>query len=422
MARYDVAIIGAGAAGLAALADLHAAGLRAVAIEALDRIGGRIYTARDPLSPAPAEMGAEFVHGRPPEIFDIVSRARLPIVERVHDLHYAPDSQPQPRDDGGMWRVMEAMQAAAEKGPDRSFADFAAESPFDVRAKQAATAFVEGFNAANAAVVSIQSLTADEEAGNAIDGDRSFHLVSGYDSIARALLPDGAVLRLNTIAERIAWKRGEVAVHTRSALDNSQQAYSARCAIVTVSIGVLQARDIEFEPEPSEALAAAAALAFGNAVRVTLRFDEPPDFLRPGFILSNRPVFPTWWTTAPIDAPLITGWTAGPKADPLLHEPRHTVIARAIESLRSIAGGKLPHIASAYFHDWRADAFFRGAYSYVPVGHMGARSALARPIAGTLYFAGEAANTSGYGATVHGAIESGRAAAKAVLTALGKTG
>ena len=65
---YDVIVIGAGAAGLAALRELHGAGLSAVCIEATGRIGGRIYTVHDPQSPDAIELGAEFVHGRPPEV------------------------------------------------------------------------------------------------------------------------------------------------------------------------------------------------------------------------------------------------------------------------------------------------------------------------------------------------------------------
>jgi monoamine oxidase len=70
---YDVAVIGAGAAGLAAAQDLIAAGLRVCCLEARGRIGGRIFTAHD--TPLAVELGAEFVHGRSDEIFDLAPRA-----------------------------------------------------------------------------------------------------------------------------------------------------------------------------------------------------------------------------------------------------------------------------------------------------------------------------------------------------------
>ncbi len=413
-APYDALIIGAGAAGLAALRKLHGAGLRVACIEALDRIGGRIYTVHDPPSPAAIELGAEFVHGRAPEIFDLIEEAGLPVVERVHEIHRPGDATREP-DNGGMWKVLSAMEEAAERGPDMSFADFAATAPFDNRAKHAATSYVEGFNAARAEIVGIHSLAQDSRAAEAIEGDRAFHLARGYDSVARALIPAGAELRLNTIAERVAWKRGEATVYLRSAIDGSRDSLTAKRLIVTVSLGVLQGGAIRFDPEPAEAMEAARSLAFGQAMRVTLRFEHPPGSLRPGFLLSDEPVFPTWWSASPEGAPIITGWSAGPKAEILLGQSREAIIARAVESLRRVAGGVMPSIAAAYFHDWQADPFFRGAYSYAPAGKLAARAALARPVDETLYFAGEAANTSGHGATVHGAIESGRGAARCVI-------
>jgi monoamine oxidase len=306
------------------------------------------------------------------------------------------------------------MEEVAEEGPDQSFAEFAAHANFDRRAKHAATSYVEGFNAARAEVVGIQSLAQDAKAADAIEGDRSFNLPGGYDAVAYVLLPSSDGLHLNTIAERVHWKPGQVIVHVRSAVDGAPRMITARRLIVTVSLGVLQANAIQFEPEPV-ALAAARELAFGQVMRVTLRFERLPNFLRPGFLLSDEPVFPTWWTTLPMRAPVITGWSAGPKADTLLGQPTASVVAQALDSLRRIVGTELPPVAAAYLHDWHADPFFRGAYSYVPVGKSHAREKLAEPIADTLYFAGEAANISGHSATVHGAIESGVRAAQLSL-------
>jgi monoamine oxidase len=68
------------------------------------------------------------------------------------------------------------------------------------------------------------------------------------------------------------------------------------------------------------------------------------------------------------------------------------------------------------YHDWQADPFARGAYSYVTVGGLWAQRALAQPVAGTLFFAGEATHWEGHFATVHGAIASGRRAAQEALT------
>src|SRR5918911_2581612 len=76
-AACDVAIVGAGVAGLAAMRALEERGVRTCVVEARDRIGGRIHTVRDPRLPHPVELGAEFVHGSAPEVVEIIRDARL---------------------------------------------------------------------------------------------------------------------------------------------------------------------------------------------------------------------------------------------------------------------------------------------------------------------------------------------------------
>ena len=74
-------------------------------------------------------------------------------------------------------------------------------------------------------------------------------------------------------------------------------------------------------------------------------------------------------------------------------------------------------VEGMWIHDWEHDPFARGAYSYVMVGGAGAARALARPVRGTLFFAGEAAAPDGNSGTVDAAIMSGREAAARVLRA-----
>ncbi len=132
-------------------------------------------------------------------------------------------------------------------------------------------------------------------------------------------------------------------------------------------------------------------------------------------MFSDEPVFPTWWTALPVRAPVLTGWTAGSRADQLLDLPEPEILRHALASLTNIMGGSTGRIESVYFHDWHQDPYARGAYSYVPAGAVDARRALAEPVADTLYFAGEATDTDGHSATVHGAIETGRRAARQIL-------
>jgi monoamine oxidase len=426
---YEIIVVGAGAAGLAALRELDRAGVNAVCLEARDRIGGRICTIHDPLSPVPIELGAEFIHGQPPEIWDIADAAALTVYDCTEHALRIQDGKIQERSDAWLpvEEIMDDMRQAADKGPDQTFAEFLRTTPYPADAKRLATSFVEGFNAAHADVIGIASLAKDSRAAESIDGDRSFRILNGYDSIANRLLLQmpsrrGGKVRLNSIVETVEWRPGSVTLQVRSALTGTTQTFESRAAIVTVPLGVLQARSIRFAPAPEEIFAAADQLQSGQVVRVVLRFDnrvweQRPELADAGFLLSQEPVFPTWWTPLPMRAPIITGWSAGPKADP------SAGVLKALEQLARITSLDSQmlrdSLEAAYFHNWRDDPFARGAYSYVPAGAMAARERLALPVADTLYFAGEAAEINGHSATVHGAIASGIRAAGQALKALG---
>ena len=88
-------------------------------------------------------------------------------------------------------------------------------------------------------------------------------------------------------------------------------------------------------------------------------------------------------------------------------------------SLAEALGAPVRDVASlleaCHSHDWTTDPLARGAYSYVGVGGSEAHRTLAAPVAGTLYFAGEATCGGGYNATMEGALRSGRRAAAELL-------
>jgi monoamine oxidase len=282
-------------------------------------------------------------------------------------------------------------------------------------------------------MIGIASLAKDDEAAETIEGDSSFRFLSGYDSVAFHILRSiGNVeskLRLDTIVSKVEWRGGSVKLGTISALTGDANHVSARRLIITVPLGVLQAAvgtpgAICWDPQPEQILPAASRLAFGQVVRIVLRFthafwEDRSDFADTGFFFSNESVFPTWWTSLAARTPLLTGWSAGPHADNLLGASSTEVTRQAIASLTSILDATSERIQSSldcvYFHDWHADPFSRGAYSYVPAGALSARETLANPVADTLYFAGEATELNGHSATVHGAIASGIRAAKQIL-------
>jgi monoamine oxidase len=225
-------------------------------------------------------------------------------------------------------------------------------------------------------------------------------------------------------ATEIKWREGSVIVNT-----SSNATYVAQKAVVTVPLSVLktsagQEGAIGFDPPlPGDKLSALEKLDMGKVVRVVLRFRRRFwDDIKPtggrgrtlsnmSFLLTDDEWFPTWWTTMPHREPQITGWAPFHCAERLSDRGSSFVTRRALESLSRILEVSQSELEilleGSFFHDWQSDPFSRGAYSYGKVGADGAQQELAKNLAETLYFAGEATASPGSNGTVHGAIASG---------------
>lgn len=430
--RGDVLVIGAGLAGLAAATELATSGRSVIVLEARDRVGGRVWTLHQ--DDLPIELGAEFVHGLPPEIFELDRAAGLQLTEAAGQAWVSRDGRLQPRGDyfPQLDRIFEQMSLPA--GGDRSFLDYVDECCRGDEwreARKAAIAFVEGFHASRAERISVRSILEGEEATAAIGGDRHFWVLGGYDRLARWFaerLPAGA-LRLRAVVKEVRWGRGTVEVLAESPA--GPQEFRAPRAIVTVPLGVLQAApgppgSIRFDPQLRAKQDALRLLVMGPALRVILRFREPfwekrPALDRLSFLFSEDEDFPTWWTRLPARSPLLTGWAGGRRAERLGALAESELVERVLASLARVMlvpKEKLEaQLVSGHTHNWLADPFCRGGYSYAAVGGAGAHRALARPLEDTLFFAGEAANVDGHNGTTNGALQSGRNAAQEVLRA-----
>ena len=157
-------------------------------------------------------------------------------------------------------------------------------------------------------------------------------------------------------------------------------------------------------------------------MRVALEFDEPfwteSRFSSPrandpletmAFLhAQQRTAFPVWWTPYPVRAPLLVGWRRGPGARDLARRARSEIIDEASGSLATALCTSRrtvkKHFLRAHYHDWVNDPFSRGAYSYMQVGGLRASRALAKPVQGTLYFAGNHVDPEGRSGTMHGAV------------------
>ena len=371
------------------------------------------------------ELGAEFVHGRPPELFAALEAGGLASTQVMGDHMCSRSGSIVPCKEwmDRVTAVLESMKTHA--GEDRSFESFLQASDCDEETRAGARSFVEGFNAADRRRVSVQSLVRQQQAEDSIDGEKAFRVASGYDAVPRYLLGSSSTaLRLNTLVHGIEWKRGKVALAVKNRAGIDLEPVVAKKAVITVPLGVLQGGPIIFQPDVAGLRDTVKRLAMGHVVRLVLRFREPfwesrPEFSNMSFLHSHDEWFPTWWTQLPVKAPILTGWTGGPNADRFAGRDESFIVERAVETLSRLFRMDFKTIAGLvdawYTHNWQADPFSLGAYSYVPVGALSAVVKLAQPVEDTLYFAGEATDTEGHWGTVHGAIATGVRAVKQIL-------
>lgn len=432
----DVVVVGAGAAGLAAARAVADAGARVLVVEARGRLGGRIFTRSVPGVGFPVELGAEFVHGRPPEIWDLIAASGLATHEVAGEpwCRHRGELGPCGRLHGEAWKLLGRMSAGSR---DRSFEEFlAAEAGgFSAEAAARAKAFVEGYNAADARRVSVRWLIEGREADRRVGADRAYRLIDGYDQLVERLrlAPGGSPVdvRLRTPIVEARWRPGRVEL-----VSGRGSRLRARRAIFTLPLGVLQAPagapgSVVFAPRLREKEAPLRALAMGGVVKVVLAFRRRfwdrlerrgRRLSSAGFLFSDDQRFPTWWTSLPARVPILTGWVAGPRASSGAARGGAPVLSRALGALADLldvgTSQLRGELSSWHVHDWTNDPRARGAYSYVTVGGAEAPRSLGAPVAATLFFAGEATDTAGHTATVHGAIASGRRAAGEVLATL----
>jgi monoamine oxidase len=444
--RVDVLILGAGAAGLAAARDLSHAGLSVTIIEARPRVGGRILTQHDSRSPVPLELGAEFIHGEGAETLSLAQAAGLAVLELPDTHELAAGGAFKPLD--GFWELVDRMNHDLARRLARLGRDFPVSEYLDSPSVPPARRgmlrdFLQGFYAAHPDRLSAQSLAVEARGTTERDevSGGQFRIANGGDALMKwlrdGLDPDRTELRLSTVAQTVDWKRGEVRVGCRGADRAPLATVTARTALITLPIAVLKAGMLRFDPALPAKQRALAGLETGQVFKIVLRFREAfwddAEFLRErrgpssrdrgalNFVHGHGAEVPTWWTTLPVRSPVLVGYVGAVAAEDILAEEPPSRLERTLVALSEILAVPRRELedqldASAS-HDWHADPFALGAYSYIGVGGIGAPRALGRPVDGTLFFAGEATDGPQIG-TVAGALASGRRAAREVLRVL----
>jgi monoamine oxidase len=430
--EYDVIVVGAGAAGLAAAAHLSRNGKSVCVLEARDRIGGRILTVRPRGAAIPLELGAEFIHGESPSIFEQLRLAGDVAVDTAQTRYRVPQPGRMKRSED----LFETMQQRLERIPkprvDLPFAEFLDKHrrQLSPTVRSFATMLVEGFDAADPARASAIEILKEWGGGSAADAP-TFRPQRGYgalmDSLAGSLDPAQTSVQLECAVNEVRWRRGEVNVsYSRH---GEPGAVRAARAIITLPLSVMQLPaltpgSVLFTPTLPRKQLPLSRLLMGPVVKLVLCFSRPfwseidaGVHRDVAFFHAQNAPFPTFWTSLPVRAPVLIAWSGGPKAAKLVARSTDEVLRPALASVAAIFGKRRDYrkmLEAVYWHDWQSDPYSSGAYSYAGVGGGPAKKQLAKSVEQTLFFAGEALDRE-ESSSVGGALSTGQKVAKEIL-------
>lgn len=420
--RQSVLIIGAGAAGLMAGAQLAKEGYKVVLVEATHRIGGRIHTNDDAFS-FPVELGAEFIHGEQRETLALAHRLKLPYEKLSGKWIRIQNGWVRNMDEfADQWSAMIGKMNSLDKDltldeflslyfNDESFAGF----------RQYVLDFVEGYDAADSSKVCVFALR-DEWSES--DDETQYRFKDGYHSMVnglrREIEEDNGEIHFDFVVHRLNWQASWV-----QAIDQSGNTVTAEACIVCVQVAVLQTGKLLFNPPLERHSKAFERFGNGGVIKFLFQFNKSfwdklrgnSKFKDVSFVLSDAAI-PTWWTQNPDDdKPLLTGWLAGPVS--FNEDSRETLYTKAIDSLVYIFDMEKEFVQESLTHyeivNWQTESNFFGAYAYATVESAEAKVVLHEPVENTVFFAGEYLYDGASMGTVEAALHSGKSAATRLI-------
>jgi monoamine oxidase len=401
----DVAIIGAGAAGLGAARALENSGLSVIVLEARDRVGGRAHT----ILAAPGitfDAGCGWLHSADKNSFVGIAKklnfeidkTRPPWREQSFDTGF-PLSE---RQDfiAALDAFYDRAEEAAERGGDDTASRYLEPGNRWNPMIHAISTFVNGCELDQ---VSIRDMAAYE------DTEINWRVRRGYGALMTAY---GAPcpLALNTEVTLIDHSGSRVKIAT------SRGSLTASKVIVTVPTNLIADEAIRFHPALPAKVEAARGLPLGVDDKVMLALDEPEALPKDGNLrgATMRTAMGSFHLR-PFGQPCIEGFFGGTFARELEDAGDGAFAAESIDQIVALLGSdfrrKLRPLAESR---WARDPFARGAYSHALPGHAGDRALLAAPVDGRLFFAGEATSPNFF-STAHGARDSGERAALEVM-------
>jgi monoamine oxidase len=410
--RFDVAVVGAGAAGIAALRRLAAAGLSVVGLEARDRVGGRAHTVR--LRPdLPVDCGAGWVHSADQNLLAqpieqagfTLDRSPPHWMRQALNQGFSAADQRAFRD--ALNALEDRLEAAAATGVDRPGSDFFEPGG---RWNVMLDAFSSFYNGAEFDQVSTLDFAAYEDSGV------NWRVREGYGALIAA---HGAELPVRLGSPVRLVDHGGRAIRVETARGDVR----VRAVLVTLPPTLLADETVRFVPAlPPAKRAAAQGLPLGLANKLFLALDgAPPDVPPDGHLVGALDRVATGsYQFRPFGRPLIAAFFGGALALDLERGGTRAMEDFAAAELAGLFGSgfrrKLRPLASSA---WASDPFARGSYSFALPGHAGDRAILAAPLDDRLFFAGEACSAEHF-STAHGAFLSGREAAERITAALNR--
>jgi monoamine oxidase len=410
-AEPDVAIIGAGSAGLAAARELQRIGRTCLILEATGRIGGRAYTDTATFG-APFDHGCAWLHAadrnpyRPlAEQYGFTLAPHDYALDRIHlGARRADDAEV-----ATMHATEAEMSEAIEKGA--IVRDAPASQFVDMQAPWAETAAT--YLGAMDFAVDLDELSSRDYA-EGDDLEPNMLCRQGFGAIV-ARYGAGAPVRLKTPVTRVAYGGSGVELTTNSG------AVRAKKVIVTVSTGVLASGALRWDPVlPDWKEQAFHDLPMGLLVKLPLLVrDERFGVAAFTDLFLERPGRnDIYFLGFPFDAPLMIGFVGGDFAWEMSAAGQAAGVDYATSALVDLFGSAAARkVSGGLMTGWAANRWTRGAYSAATPGRFTARASLARPIADRIFFAGEALGGR-LVQTCAGAFNSGQLAARHAHAAL----
>lgn len=423
--RRSVVVVGAGAAGLMAARTLAERGIEVEIVEARDRIGGRVFTT-DVWGDLPIDIGASWIHGpKGNPLTPLAKAAGATMVSTSYDS-YASYVAGELKRAGltklreGRWskRFYAALEAADEGEQDISVAAALAAQPWyaDLRGTERAELgyVVDGLVSAEwgASPDEVSAWTAED--GKYFKGDDVL-FPQGFSRVLEKLAEGISVTLEAEVTAIDADKRGAV-------VRAGGREWVADAVIVTLPLGVLKAGAVDVATGLPEATQAAIdRIGFGVLSKTFLRFDKAfwaTDVDWHGYVGAQPGQWAQWLSVAKAGAPVLLGFNSGDNGRRVEAASPEQVIAETTAVLRDMFGPAVAAPRGVLTSAWSTDPWALGSYSFNAVGATRAdRVALAAPIAGRIFWAGEATEPD-YHSTVHGAVLSGIRAADEVAAAL----